>query len=158
MAGSSENGDTIDLYVMLSIYSGDNMQAKIIRHDASKEYFFQEGCYINELSNHEGDDALSIARARVEPGVTTRLHRLNRSTERYCIISGEGMVEIEGLPAQIVTAGDVVIIPPGASQRVSNTSDDDLVFLALCTPRFEPQDYLELNNDQLDHYIRERDR
>jgi mannose-6-phosphate isomerase-like protein (cupin superfamily) len=123
---------------------GENMQAKILRHDASKEYFFQEGCYINELSNHQGDDALSIARARVEPGVTTRLHRLNRSTERYCIISGEGLVEIEGLPAQTVTAGDVVIIPPGASQRISNTSDDDLVFLALCTPRFDSRDYFEL--------------
>jgi mannose-6-phosphate isomerase-like protein (cupin superfamily) len=120
------------------------MQARILRHDASKEYLFQEGCYINELSNHEGDDALSIAQARVEPGVTTRLHRLTRSTERYCIISGEGLVEIGGLPAQIVSAGDVVIISPGVSQRISNTSDDDLVFLALCTPRFDPHDYLEL--------------
>jgi mannose-6-phosphate isomerase-like protein (cupin superfamily) len=119
------------------------MHAKILRYDASKEYYFQKGCYINELSNHEGDGALSIARARVEPGVTTRLHRLNRNTERYCIISGEGLVEIEGMTAQIVTAGDVVIIPPGASQRVSNTSDDDLVFLALCTPRFDPHDYFE---------------
>jgi mannose-6-phosphate isomerase-like protein (cupin superfamily) len=121
------------------------MQARILRHDATKEYFFQEGCYINELSNHEGDDVLSIAQARVEPGVTTMLHRLHRSTERYCIISGEGMVEIEGLPAQVVSAGDVVIIPPGAAQRVSNTSDEDLVFLALCTPRFDPNDYFELD-------------
>jgi mannose-6-phosphate isomerase-like protein (cupin superfamily) len=121
------------------------MQAKILRHDAAKEYFFQEGCYINELSNHQGDSALSIARARVEPGITTQLHRLNRSTERYCIISGKGQVEIEGLAVQSVSVGDVVIIPPGASQRITNTSDDDLVFLALCTPRFEPDDYHALD-------------
>ncbi|MEW8029245.1 MAG: cupin domain-containing protein [Candidatus Thiodiazotropha sp.] len=121
------------------------MQAKILRHDASKEHFFQEGCYINELSNHDGDSGLSIARARVEPGVTTRLHRLNRSAERYCIISGKGLVEVEGLSPQIVTAGDVVLIPPGCAQRVSNTSDEELIFLALCTPRFHPHDYLELD-------------
>jgi mannose-6-phosphate isomerase-like protein (cupin superfamily) len=130
---------------MVWINSGDNMRPKILRHDAAKEYFFQEGCYINELSNHESDSALSIARARVEPGVTTRLHRLNRSTERYCFISGEGCVEIGGVAAQAVSAGDVVIIPPGVSQRVTNTCDEDLVFLALCTPRFEPDDYFELD-------------
>ncbi|MBT3017177.1 MAG: cupin domain-containing protein [Candidatus Thiodiazotropha endolucinida] len=121
------------------------MQVKILRHDASKEYFFQEGCYINELSNHEADGDLSIARARVEPGVTTRLHRLNHSAERYCILSGTGRVEVEGLPKQIVTAGDVVLIPPGCYQRISNTGDEDLIFLALCTPRFQRRDYIELD-------------
>ncbi|PVV15506.1 MAG: cupin [gamma proteobacterium symbiont of Ctena orbiculata] len=124
------------------------MQAKILRHDASKEYFFQEGCFINELSNHPGDSDLSIAQARVEPGVTTQLHRLHQSAERYCIIAGEGMVEIEGLGPQSVTAGDVVLIPPGFSQRIRNSGDEDLIFLALCTPRFEPQDYMELEESE----------
>ncbi|MBT3048303.1 MAG: cupin domain-containing protein [Candidatus Thiodiazotropha sp.] len=124
------------------------MQARILRHDASKEYFFQEGCFINELSNHDGDGDLSIARARVEPGVRTRLHRLNRSTERYCIISGEGEVEIEGLPAQSVAAGDVVLIPPGSSQRISNRGNVDLIFIALCTPRFDPRDYVDLEGTE----------
>ncbi|PUB76914.1 MAG: cupin domain-containing protein [gamma proteobacterium symbiont of Ctena orbiculata] len=124
------------------------MQARILRHDASKEYFFQEGCFINELSNHDGDGDLSIARARVEPGVRTRLHRLNRSTERYCIISGEGEVEIEGLPAQSVAAGDVVLIPPGSSQRISNRGNVDLIFIVLCTPRFDPRDYVDLEGTE----------
>ncbi|MET0069158.1 MAG: cupin domain-containing protein [Candidatus Thiodiazotropha sp.] len=124
------------------------MQARILRHDASKEYFFQEGCFINELSNHDGDGELSIARARVEPGVRTRLHCLNRTTERYCIISGEGEVEIEGLPAQSVAAGDVVLIPPGSSQRISNRGNVDLIFIALCTPRFDPRDYVDLEGTE----------
>ncbi|MES9971805.1 MAG: cupin domain-containing protein [Candidatus Thiodiazotropha sp.] len=124
------------------------MQAKILRHDASKEYFFQEGCYIKELSNHPGDRELSIAQARVKPGVTTLLHRLDQTAERYCIIAGEGVVEIEGLPAQSVAAGDVVLIPPGYSQRIRNSGDEDLIFLALCTPRFEPQNYIELQESE----------
>ncbi len=123
------------------------MQTKILRHDASKEYFFQEGCFINELSNHEGDEALSIARARVNPGVTTRLHRLDRSAERYCILSGVGRVEIDGLAPQPVAPGDVVLIPPGVSQRISNTGPEVLIFLALCTPRFDPQDYVEIDEE-----------
>jgi mannose-6-phosphate isomerase-like protein (cupin superfamily) len=123
------------------------MQARILRHDASKEYFFQEGCYINELSNHTQDGALSIARARVEPGVTTRLHRLQRSAERYCIISGVGVVEVEGLSPQRVVAGDVVLIPPGAAQRITNSGSEELIFLALCTPRFQQSDYIALTTN-----------
>src|SRR3546814_4640431 len=32
----------------------------------------EERCFISEWSNHDDDPALSIARARVSPGVTTR--------------------------------------------------------------------------------------
>ena len=60
----------------------------------SREYFFDEGCHILELSNTPDDPTVSIARARVEPGVTTRLHRLVETTERYVILEGEGIVYI----------------------------------------------------------------
>jgi galactitol-specific phosphotransferase system IIB component len=46
------------------------MKQKIQRYQDSKEYFFMEGCHINELSNQTDDPDVSIARARVEPGVT----------------------------------------------------------------------------------------
>ena len=86
-----------------------------------REYFFDEGCFILELSNTADDPDVSIARARVEPGVTTKLHRLTQTTERYVILQGEGSVEIDGQAAMAVTRGDVIRIPPGASQRISNT-------------------------------------
>ena len=47
------------------------MKPRILRFAASNEYFFVEGCYINELANSAQDPAVSIARARVERGVTT---------------------------------------------------------------------------------------
>ena len=54
-----------------------------IRHlQADAEYYFAEGCFINELSNTAQDPAVSIARARVAPGVTTRWHRLRDTIER----------------------------------------------------------------------------
>jgi hypothetical protein len=50
------------------------------------EYWFREGCYITEWSNSDTNPGVSIARARVEPGRTTRWHRLDAITERYVIL------------------------------------------------------------------------
>ena len=115
--------------------------ARILRPDEADEYDTEERCFILELSNAASDEALSIARARVEPGVTTAWHRVIDTTERYVILDGTGRVEVEGLAPQAVGAGDVVIIPPGVRQRIANTGAVDLVFLALCTPRFRPDNY-----------------
>lgn len=52
------------------------------------EYYMDERCYIVEVSNSEADPALSIARARVTPGVTTRWHCVHDTVERYVIQSG----------------------------------------------------------------------
>ena len=111
-----------------------------------QEYYFREGCYINEVSNSADDPDVSIARARVEPGKTTRWHRLEGTTERYVILQGEGRVEIGEQAASTVTAGDVVIIPPMTRQRISNTGKTDLLFLAICTPRFRPEAYQDIES------------
>jgi mannose-6-phosphate isomerase-like protein (cupin superfamily) len=53
-------------------------------------------------------------------------------------------VEIGDLPAQEVTSGDVVLIPPLCPQRICNIGSEDLIFLALCTPRFLGDDYEDI--------------
>jgi mannose-6-phosphate isomerase-like protein (cupin superfamily) len=100
------------------------------------EFYSPEKCHITELSNTPDDPDASIARARVEPGVTTRWHRLSGTVERYYIVQGRGRVEIGNLPPQEVSAGDIVLIPPMCRQRISNIGSEDLIFLAICTPRF----------------------
>lgn len=117
-----------------------------IQHvDPGTEFFTTEGCHIIELSNTLTDPDLSIARARVEPGCTTRWHRLHETAERYVILDGRGVMELEGVAAQTVHVGDVVSIPPGCPQRISNTGQTDLIFLALCTPRFQPLCYEDVD-------------
>jgi mannose-6-phosphate isomerase-like protein (cupin superfamily) len=116
----------------------------ILKPDETDETFIDEGCHILELSNTAHDPALSIARARVAPGVTTRLHRLADTAERYVILSGKGQAEIGGQPPVDVSSGDVVLIPPGCPQRIRNTGSEDLVFLAICTPRFTVSAYEDL--------------
>jgi len=111
-----------------------------------EEYYFDvEGCYITEVSNDPSDPELSIAKARVTKGITTAWHKLSGTTERYYILSGSGVVEIGDSDPRSVTAGDVVIIPPMQRQRITNNGNGDLIFLALCTPRFDVSNYQEVN-------------
>lgn len=117
----------------------------IIKHTRSGgEFFTPENCYITELSNSVDDPDVSIARARVEPGVTTQWHKLKYTAERYCVLSGIGRVEIGGRPPQEIGPGDVVLIPPQCPQRVTNITDEDLIFLAICTPRFLSENYQDV--------------
>ncbi len=122
------------------------MQPAVMRLDASTEYWFDEGCYIIELSNSDDDPQLSIARARVQPGGVTRWHRLVDTTERYVLVSGQGRVEVGDLPPQLVGPGDVVLIPPGCSQRITCIGAEPLVFLAICTPRFRAAAYEDVDS------------
>ena len=98
------------------------MNPAIRPHDPAAEFYTEERCYITELSNLPEDPDCSIARARLEPGVTTRWHRLDGIAERY-----------------------VVLIPPACRQRIANLGKTDLVFLAICTPRFRPERYENLD-------------
>ena len=109
-----------------------------------EEYFFEEGCYITELHNTPDDPAVSVARARVPVGVTTRWHVLAGITERYLIEQGEGLAQVGAGAPQPVMPGAVLVIPPGVRQRITNTGAADLVFLAVCTPRFKTDAYRDV--------------
>jgi mannose-6-phosphate isomerase-like protein (cupin superfamily) len=120
------------------------MKAGVKRPEGSREFFTPELCYIIEVSNSIDDEAASIARARVAPGVTTRWHRVKDTAERYVILQGRGRVEVGDLPPQEVGPGDVVLIPPSVRQRIANVGDVDLILLAICTPRFRDAAYEDL--------------
>ena len=120
------------------------MRSSVRRFDLSNESDTPERCFILELSNTPDDPAVSIARARLTPGVTTRWHRVKGTAERYVILEGRGRVEVGDLPPQQVAPGDVVLIPPSCRQRIANIGDGDLIFLAICTPRFVRQAYEDI--------------
>ena len=116
-----------------------------IRYAAdAPEFDTAERCAISEWSNCEQDPTVSIAHARVRPGVTTCWHCVRDTAERYVIMQGEGRVEVGDLPPQTVGPGDVVLIPAGCRQRIANVGTIDLCFLAICTPRFQAANYCDL--------------
>ena len=121
------------------------MNAAIRILDPAAEFYTAERCHIIELSNLPADPDCSIARARIEPGVTTRWHRLDGVAERYVVLEVRGRAEIGDLPPRDVGPGDVVLIPPACRQRIANPGKTDLVFLAICTPRFRPERYEDLD-------------
>jgi mannose-6-phosphate isomerase-like protein (cupin superfamily) len=122
------------------------MMPAVRKASAPVETWTDERCFVVERWNHATDPDVSLARARVPAGVTTARHSLSVD-ERYVIENGRGRVEVGGMEAD-VGPGDVVLIPRGTRQRVRNLGNEDLVFLCICTPRFEPGCYEDHEGSQ----------
>jgi mannose-6-phosphate isomerase-like protein (cupin superfamily) len=114
-------------------------QPKIVKANTPHEYLTREHCYIAE---NYSDPNVSVARATIKPGITTVAHHLVGVQEIYLISKGQGKVFIGALKPTEVSVGDVAIIPPGTSQKVTNTGKTDLVFYCICTPRFKEDCYV----------------
>ncbi len=91
---------------------------------------------------HKVDCRYSLAHATLPPGGVSLLHQL-KTTEVYYLLSGSGLMEIDG-ESQNVVAGDTVYIPPFARQRISNTGTTNLDFLCLVDPAWRPEDEVVL--------------
>lgn len=123
------------------------MKSKIVKMDTVTEFYTPERCFISELWNQPDDESMSIAIARVKPGIRTRLHYLDGINERYLIIEGRGRVEIEDSPITEVNPGDLVVIPKGKTQRIENIGKIDLKFYCICNPRFNNNCYHDSEKD-----------
>ncbi len=122
------------------------MQETMLTADPSGEVFTEERRVMQELWNSPADEDVSLARARVAPGVTTQMHRLNGVEERYVLLQGKGRIEVGDLAPKEVGTGDVVPVPAGERQRITNIGDRDLLILCVCTPRFVPECYESLED------------
>jgi mannose-6-phosphate isomerase-like protein (cupin superfamily) len=122
------------------------MEPKIIKAKSLSEHFTSERCFIAENYNTK---KVSIARARVKAGVTTKAHHLRTVDEIYLITSGKGKVTVGNLSSTDVEAGDVIFIPAGTSQKITNTCNTDLVFYCICTPRFTDDCYCDEEAEKL---------
>lgn len=116
------------------------MNENLIQASHEAEFPTRERIFIVERLNDPAVPGLSLAQARVEPGVTTELHRLTVD-EWYVIQHGSGLMEVGGSNSFEVGPGDTVIIPAGSSQRIRNTGDCDLRLQCVCVPRFTPDCY-----------------
>lgn len=121
------------------------MLPEIKQTDPAAEFDTEERCHIIEVANDDGDEMVSIARARVEPGITTAWHQLDGIDERYVIVTGLGYAELADLEPITVNPGDVVRIPAGCRQRITNIGEQDLIFYAICSPRFRQSAYVNLD-------------
>jgi mannose-6-phosphate isomerase-like protein (cupin superfamily) len=116
------------------------MKPKIVKANYLNESSTAERCFIAE---NYSSDGISVARARVEPGVTTVAHHLKGVDEIYIVTSGQGKANVGDLEPTEVGAGDIIVIPADTSQRITNIGKADLVFYCICTPKFTANRYCD---------------
>ena len=105
------------------IVAGDHTKLRELLHP-DRGYLF-EGRY-------------SLAHAVLEPGNSSRPHRL-KSSEIYFVLSGEAEMHIDSDAAPI-RSGEAVVIPAGSVQRIRNTGGVPFVFLCIVDPAWRPED------------------
>lgn len=114
----------------------------LVKHEKDcKEIIANDGCRLRELLHPERDSAeipYSLAIASVDPGRATIPHFL-RQTEVYFIMQGIGRMHI-GNEMQEVNEDDVVVIPPEKKQWIENVGQNVLVFAAIVSPPWRPED------------------
>lgn len=114
------------------------MQPRIVKAESLRGTLTPEQCFIYE---NWSSKSVSIARARVKSGVTTKPHHLGGVDEIYLITKGKGRVKIGKLEPTEVKVGDTIFIPAGVSQQITNVSKGDLIFYCICTPKFTAECY-----------------
>lgn len=91
---------------------------------------------------HPSNDNLainySIAHAFLQKGKASLPHRL-KSSETYYILSGSGIIHIDGEQHPLAT-NDVCWVPPNALQHVENTGEENLIFLCIVEPYWRPEE------------------
>ena len=70
------------------------------------------------------------AEVTLEPGCSLGYHEHHNESETYYILSGKGIYSDNGT-LRMVKAGDVTFTPDGQGHGMTNTGDEDLVFMAL---------------------------
>jgi len=97
---------------------------------------------IRELLNPKHDDkglilGYSIAHATLNPGIASLPHRFKEASEVYYILKGKGIMHIDE-DTEEVHPGDTIYIHPMKVQYIENVGKDDLEFLCIVYPEWEP--------------------
>ena len=85
----------------------------------------------------------SIAEITIPPGGTAEPHFHKKTEESYLILSGLATIQIQGELLSL-TAGEAVLIEPGDIHQIKNNGEENLVFIAVCVPAWQPDDSFEV--------------
>lgn len=92
----------------------------------------------------ETTDRHSVAMVVIPPGKSSLLHYHPEAEESYFILSGQARVML-GDEEAILRPGQIVLIQAPKPHKIINIGKEDLEFLAICVPAWEPTntDWLE---------------
>jgi mannose-6-phosphate isomerase-like protein (cupin superfamily) len=81
----------------------------------------------------------SLAEATLARGAGTRRHYHARTEEIYVVLSGSGLMEVDG-EERSVGPGDAILIPPRAWHQIRADTAGELRFLCCCAPQYSDED------------------
>lgn len=88
-----------------------------------------------------------VKRIVVNPGGALSLQRHQKRAEHWYAVAGEGVAIIEG-KAHDLSCGRAVDIPRGATHRLENTAQGDLVLIEVQTGSYFGEDDIERLEDK----------
>ena len=88
-----------------------------------------------------------VKRVEVDPGSRLSLQKHNHRSEKWIIVSGEGLVVVNNLTIT-VASGSVVDIPVRVLHRMANMGKKPLVFIEVaCGDKLTEEDIVRLQDD-----------
>ncbi|MFH0754253.1 MAG: phosphomannose isomerase type II C-terminal cupin domain [Candidatus Omnitrophota bacterium] len=88
-----------------------------------------------------------VKRVEVDGGSRLSLQKHNHRSEKWIIVSGEGLVIIDHLTLPVFS-GSVIDVPLGALHRMANTGKKPLVFIEVaCGSKLTEDDIVRLHDD-----------
>ena len=112
----------------------------LTRLEECRPFVGGDGSLLREIlhpDKHRVDIRYSLAWAKVAANDKTLPHILNHP-EVYHILRGKGRMHINN-EVNAVSRNDTVYIPAGAIQFIENIADDDLEFLCIVDPAWQPE-------------------
>ena len=118
----------------------------VINIDEVEAFTTKDGSEIRELLADRNPciHNQSFAEPRLPVGAKTTPHYHPRTEEIYYILAGTGSMRI-GEELREVGRGDAIAIPPGATHQIENTGSMVLKFLCCCTPGYQHEDTVLLD-------------
>jgi len=87
----------------------------------------------------------SFGYAVIPANCSSRLHYHLQAEETYYMLKGEGKLVIDGVE-HTVQPGDVILISPPEKHQIFNEGRDDLEFIVVCAPAWEPDNSVFLDD------------
>ncbi|MBF0593952.1 MAG: phosphomannose isomerase type II C-terminal cupin domain [Candidatus Omnitrophica bacterium] len=93
------------------------------------------------------EDEVWVKRVEVAPGERISLQKHKHRSEKWIIVSGQGLVTVNELTVT-VTKGSIIDIPVGVTHRIANLGKKSLVFIEVaCGSDLTEEDIVRYEDD-----------
>ncbi len=120
----------------------DRIKVPVAVHTGERIYeMIGRSATLGESAKH------SVGHVVIPPGCSSRPHFHPEAEETFYILSGAARIRIDGNEFRL-RPGDAVLIRPLEQHQVFTEGPEDLEFLVICVPAWEPTNSVFLDEDK----------